>query len=74
MSKGETRLGTPLSPKSLDRKLLRLHDAAIFGVGAACRAALAVNIAVQGLVQALSVYVLVGRGRQVVYQACTASD
>jgi hypothetical protein len=29
---------------------------------------------VQGLVQALEVDVLVGRGHQVVYQACTASD
>ena len=28
----------------------------------------------QGLVQALSVDVLVDRGRQVVHQACTASD
>jgi hypothetical protein len=32
------------------------------------------NVAVQGLVQALSVDILVGRGRQAVHQACIASD
>jgi len=50
------------------------QHAAALDVGGACKgAALAVNGAVQGLVQALSVDLLVARGRQAVQQACTAS-